>query len=84
MRTEKQFLKSVENTYIHKKQSGGAGQFAKVELSVEPLSPGKGREVENKNKRADLFQKNLFLEFEKGIESVADSGILAGFPLNRL
>ena len=29
-------LKSVENTYIHKKQSGGAGQFAKVELNVEP------------------------------------------------
>ena len=27
--------------YIHKKQSGGAGQFAKVRLSVEPLEAGK-------------------------------------------
>ena len=36
--------------YIHKKQSGGAGQFAKVKLNVEPLEPGKGREVENKIK----------------------------------
>ena len=34
---------SSEVTYIHKKQSGGSGQFAKVTLSVEPLEPGKGR-----------------------------------------
>ena len=37
----------VEMEYIHKKQSGGAGQFAKVKLSVEPLEAGKGREIEN-------------------------------------
>ena len=40
-------LGSAEMEYIHKKQSGGAGQFAKVKLSVEPLEAGKGREVEN-------------------------------------
>ena len=34
-------LGTSEVTYIHKKQSGGAGQFAKVTLSVEPLEPGK-------------------------------------------
>ena len=28
---------------IHKKQSGGAGQFAKVKLGVEPLEAGKGK-----------------------------------------
>merc|ERR1711965_1137538 len=43
-------LGSAEVTYIHKKQSGGAGQFAKVTLNVEPLEPGKGREIENKIK----------------------------------
>jgi len=73
-------MKPAENTYIHKKQSGGAGQFAKVELSVEPLSPGKGREIENKIK-GGAIPKEFIPGVEKGIESVADSGILAGFPL---
>ena len=73
-------LKSVSNTYIHKKQSGGAGQFAKVELTVEPLPPGKGREIENKIK-GGAIPKEFIPGVEKGIESVADSGILAGFPI---
>jgi len=73
-------LKSVSNTYIHKKQSGGAGQFAKVELTVEPLPPGKGREIENKIK-GGAIPKEFIPGVEKGIDSVADSGILAGFPI---
>ena len=73
-------LKTVSNTYIHKKQSGGAGQFAKVELTVEPLPPGKGREIENKIK-GGAIPKEFIPGVEKGIESVADSGILAGFPI---
>tara|TARA_Y100000741_G_scaffold186858_1_gene142102 strand:- start:260 stop:2335 length:2076 start_codon:yes stop_codon:yes gene_type:complete len=73
-------LGSSEVTYIHKKQSGGAGQFAKVTLNVEPLEPGKGREVENKIK-GGAIPKEFIPGVEKGVESVADSGILAGFPL---
>ena len=73
-------LRSANNTYIHKKQSGGAGQFAKVELSVEPLPPGQGREIENKIK-GGAIPKEFIPGVEKGIESVADSGILAGFPI---
>jgi len=73
-------LNSAEVTYIHKKQSGGSGQFAKVTLSVEPLDPGKGREIENKIKGASI-PKEFIPGVEKGVQSVAESGILAGFPI---
>ena len=70
-------LGSAEMEYIHKKQSGGAGQFAKVRLSVEPLEAGKGREVENLIKGAQY--PKFIPGVEKGVESVSESGILAGF-----
>jgi elongation factor G len=73
-------LSKAEYDYIHKKQSGGAGQFARVKLEIEPLEPGKGREVENKIK-GGAIPKEFIPGVEKGIESVSDSGILAGFPI---
>ena len=73
-------LNSTEVTYTHKKQSGGAGQFAKVTLSVEPLAPGKGREMENLVK-GGAIPKEFIPGVEKGVEGVAESGILAGFPI---
>ena len=66
--------------YTHKKQSGGAGQFAKVKLAVEPLSQGEGRIVENLIK-GGAIPREFIPGVEKGILSVADSGVLAGFPL---
>jgi len=71
---------SMEFDYIHKKQSGGAGQFARVKLFVEPLEPGKGREVESKIK-GGAIPKEFIPGVEKGIETVSDTGILAGFPI---
>ena len=73
-------LENAEFDYIHKKQSGGAGQFARVKLAIEPLESGKGREVENKIKGAAI-PKEFIPGVEKGIESVSESGILAGFPI---
>jgi elongation factor G len=73
-------LGNAEFDYIHKKQSGGAGQFARVKLAIEPLESGKGREVENKIKGGSI-PKEFIPGVEKGIESVSDSGILAGFPI---
>jgi elongation factor G len=73
-------LGNAEFDYIHKKQSGGAGQFARVRLAIEPLESGKGREVENKIKGGSI-PKEFIPGVEKGIESVSDSGILAGFPI---
>jgi elongation factor G len=73
-------LRISEFDYIHKKQSGGAGQFARVKLAVEPLEAGKGIEIENKIKGGSI-PKEFIPGVEKGIESVSDSGILAGFPI---
>ena len=71
---------ATEFDYTHKKQSGGAGQFARVKLSVEPLEPGKGREIESKIK-GGAIPKEFIPGVEKGVESVSDNGILAGFPI---
>ena len=70
----------TEFDYTHKKQSGGAGQFARVKLLVEPLEPGKGREIESKIK-GGAIPKEFIPGVEKGVETVADGGILAGFPM---
>jgi len=78
------YRETLENAseveYTHKKQSGGAGQFAKVKLLVEPQEPGKGRSVESKIK-GGAIPKEFIPGVEKGIETVSDSGILAGFPM---
>jgi len=78
------YRETIQNTmefdYIHKKQSGGAGQFARVKLSVEPLEPGSGRQIESKIKGGSI-PKEFIPGVEKGIETVSDTGILAGFPI---
>ena len=71
---------SMEFDYTHKKQSGGAGQFARVKLLVEPLEPGAGRQVDSKIKGGSI-PKEFIPGVEKGIETVSDAGILAGFPM---
>ncbi len=78
------YRETIENSseveYTHKKQSGGAGQFAKVKLLVEPQEPGKGRAVESKIK-GGAIPKEFIPGVEKGIETISDGGILAGFPM---
>ncbi len=78
------YRETLENAseveYIHKKQSGGAGQFAKVKLLVEPQEPGAGRSVESKIK-GGAIPKEFIPGVEKGIETISDTGILAGFPM---
>jgi len=71
---------ATEFEYTHKKQSGGAGQFAKVKMLVEPLEPGAGRQVESKIKGGSI-PKEFIPGVEKGIETISDGGILAGFPM---
>ena len=72
--------KEIEVTYTHKKQSGGAGQFAEVEIIVESGEPGTGRIFEDKIKGGNI-PKEYIPGVQKGIEGVADTGVIAGFPI---
>src|SRR5467141_3984201 len=70
----------VEHDYVHKKQTGGHGQFARVKIVAEPNEPGKGFEFENEIVGGSV-PKEFIPAVEKGLESVLGSGILAGFPV---
>ena len=72
--------KQVEVDYTHKKQSGGAGQFARVKIIVEGGEPGTGRVFEDKIKGGNI-PKEYIPGVQKGIEGVADTGVIAGFPI---
>ncbi len=66
--------------YRHKKQSGGAGQFAEVWMRVEPLKRGEGFEFESKVVGGAISQ--VFIpSIEKGIKQVLEEGILAGYKI---
>ena len=66
--------------YTHKKQSGGSGQFARVKMIVSPQEAGGGREFESTVVGGNI-PKEYIPGVEKGISSVADAGVLAGFPV---
>jgi elongation factor G len=72
--------KAAEIDYVHKKQSGGAGQFARVVLKFEPGNFSAGLEFESK-----IFGGSVPKEYipgvEKGLKSIAESGCLIGFPI---
>src|ERR1700760_369883 len=72
--------KKTEINYTHKKQTGGAGQFAKVVLVFEPAEPGAGSSFESKI-IGGAVPKEYIPGVEKGINSAMGSGILAGFPV---
>ncbi|HZN28428.1 MAG TPA: elongation factor G [Xanthobacteraceae bacterium] len=66
--------------YVHKKQTGGHGQFARVKIVAEPSEPGKGFEFENEVVGGNV-PKEYIPAVEKGLESVLGSGVLASFPV---
>ncbi len=65
--------------YLHKKQSGGAGQFARVKVLFEPLPPGSGYQFENKVVGGNV-PKEYIPAVEKGLDMAKETGIIAGFP----
>jgi elongation factor G len=72
--------KLAEVDYVHKKQSGGSGQFAGVKIVAEPLPPGSGFVFEN-DVVGGTVPKEFIPGVEKGLESVLGSGVIAGFPV---
>ena len=70
----------AEVDYTHKKQSGGAGQFARVKMIISPTETGEGYSFESKIV-GGVIPKEYIPGVEKGIQSVMDSGPLAGFPV---
>ncbi len=71
--------KPYDEDYTHKKQSGGAGQFARVKIKFEPLPPGSGFQFENTVVGGNV-PKEYIPGVEKGLRQALETGVLAGFP----
>ncbi len=75
--------REAEVDYIHKKQTGGSGQFARVKMRAEPLPGGSGYEFVNKVVGGNI-PKDFIPGVEKGLLSALESGIKTGFPVTDL
>ncbi|KAI3927054.1 hypothetical protein MKW92_049549 [Papaver armeniacum] len=69
-----------EVKYVHKKQSGGSGQFADITVRFEPLEPGSGYEFKSEIK-GGAVPKEYIPGVMKGLEESMSNGVLAGYPV---
>ena len=72
--------RSGELKYVHKKQTGGSGQYAKIEIMFEPGEQGSGVVFETKV-TGGRVPKEFIPSVEKAIRATAQGGLLAGFPV---
>ncbi|MEP4889295.1 MAG: elongation factor G [Aliiglaciecola sp.] len=70
----------IEDSYTHKKQSGGSGQFGKIDYRIRPGEPGSGFKF-NSVVVGGNVPKEFFPAIEKGFKSMMETGVLAGFPV---
>ncbi|WJG09857.1 elongation factor G [Aliiglaciecola sp. LCG003] len=71
---------AVEDSYTHKKQSGGSGQFGKIDYRIRPGEPGTGYTFKSVVVGGNV-PKEFFPAIEKGFKSMMEQGVLAGFPV---
>lgn len=71
--------KRLEDSYTHKKQSGGSGQYGKIDYVIEPGEPGTGFEFESKVTGGNV-PREFWPAVEKGFGNSLEKGVLAGFP----
>ena len=72
--------KVTELSYTHKKQTGGSGQFAKIDMVFEPAEAGEGFSFESKVVGGNV-PKEYIPGVEKGLQMAKETGIIAGFPV---
>ncbi|MDH5722518.1 MAG: elongation factor G [Alphaproteobacteria bacterium] len=72
--------KAADISYTHKKQTGGSGQFAKIDLTFEPGEPGSGFVFEDTVVGGNV-PKEYIPGVKKGLEIAKETGIIAGFPV---
>ena len=68
------------HTYLHKKQTGGSGQYAKIVLTLEPAGPGGGYSFEDKISGGRI-PKEYIPSVDSGIKDAMTTGVLAGYPM---
>jgi elongation factor G len=72
----------VKLDYVHKKQTGGSGQFAKVQVTVEPMDTSEGQMYEFVNKvTGGRIPREYIPSIDKGIQDAMELGVVAGYPL---
>eukprot|EP01023_Acetabularia_acetabulum_P010796 TRINITY_DN1491_c0_g1_i1.p1 TRINITY_DN1491_c0_g1~~TRINITY_DN1491_c0_g1_i1.p1 ORF type:complete len:770 (+),score=195.69 TRINITY_DN1491_c0_g1_i1:141-2450(+) len=72
--------KEADVQFVHKKQTGGAGQFADVHIKFQPAEPGTGFEFRNEIK-GGVVPKEFIPGVVKGLEECMTNGALAGYPV---
>jgi elongation factor G len=70
----------IEDSYTHKKQSGGSGQFGKIDYRIKPGEPGTGFTFSSSVVGGNV-PKEFFPAVEKGFKSMMGEGTLGGFPV---